>query len=75
MNNSNKRSGTGPQHHVLPVFREWKEDGPEQMGQVIKHDWDRMRITKLIPDEEQAKRVKNDLLGNLPMVKEIHTYL
>ena len=34
------------------VFREWKEDTPELMGSIIKHDWEKMLIAKLIRDDD-----------------------
>ena len=37
---------------VQRVFKDWKEDGAETLGQITKHDWQRMIIDKLVDDEE-----------------------
>ena len=60
---------------VQHVFKDWKEDGTEIIGQIQKHDWQKMVIEKLIEEEEQCKKIKNELLANLYMLKEIYNYL
>ena len=39
---------------VVPkkVFRDFKTDTPEIMASIVKHDWDKMLIKKVIRDEE-----------------------
>ena len=61
--------------NVKHVFTEWKEDSPEVLSQVFKHDWEKMLIGRLVEDEEQLKRLKNEIQNNLIMFKEIYVYL
>lgn len=58
-----------------PVFKEWKEDSPDVLAQVFKHDWDHMLITRIIDDEEQLRRIKFEIQNNLVMIKEIYRFL
>ena len=61
--------------HVRHIFKEWKEDTADTMGQIFKHDWDRMLITRVLEDEEQLRRIKTEIVANMHMLKEIYVYL
>jgi len=54
------------------VFSEWKEDDGEVLGQLFKHDWSHMLIKRLVDEEDQIRKIKNELLSNIYMIKEIY---
>ena len=58
-----------------PVFKEWKEDSPDVLAQIFKHDWDKMLVGRIVEDEEQIRRIRMEIQNNLVMLKEIYCYL
>ena len=58
--------------HVKKVFKDWKEDEAEVLGQIFKHDWSHMLVSRLIENEEQQRKIKIEIQSNLYMLKEIY---
>ena len=57
------------------MFKDWKEDNFDTIEKMIRHDWERTLIPRLVPDEEQQRRIKNEIVANMDMLKEIYVYL
>ena len=43
------------------VFTEWKEDSPEVLGQMFRHDWEAMLIKRIVTEEEQLRRIRSEI--------------
>ena len=42
---------------------------------MIKHDWDKILINRVVPDHVEQRKIKNELISNFSMIKEIWHYL
>lgn len=42
---------------------------------MFQHDWDKMLISRVVEEEEQLRRIKNEIVNNLTMFKEIYIWL
>ena len=72
-----RHAHTARRDSVVPkkVFREFKADTPEVMANIVKHDWDKMLIKKVIRDDEQIKKIKQEVTHQLPMLKDVYSFL
>jgi len=42
---------------------------------MFQHDWDKMLINRVVTEEDQLRRIKNEIVNNLTMFKEIYIWL
>ena len=41
----------------------------------MKHDWEKMLISRVCPDHNELRKIRNELISNFAMLKEIFHYL
>ena len=57
------------------VFNGWKDDTSDVITNCMKHDWEKMLISRICPDHNELRKIKNELISNFAMLKEIFHYL
>lgn len=41
----------------------------------MKHDWEKMLISRICPDHNELRKIRNECISNFSMLKEIFHYL
>jgi len=57
------------------VFADWKQDTPELLDKLFKHDWDNMQVDKFVKIPEELQKIRTSILMNLSMLKELFVWL
>ena len=57
------------------MFDLWHEDSVATVQKVVKHDWDKLLVSRLVPDPEELRKIKNELICNFSMLKEVFHFL
>ena len=57
------------------VFKIWKEDTSDIIKNVMKHDWDLFLLTRVIPNENELRKIRNEIINNFYWLKEIFHHL
>ena len=57
------------------IFDTWKEDTVDTVQKVVKHDWEKMLISRIVPDHVELRKIKNEIISNFAMIKEVWHHL
>jgi len=57
------------------VFNNWKEDTVDTVQNCLKHDWDKMLINRVVSDANELRKIKNELISNFALLKEVFHHL
>lgn len=57
------------------VFSKFMEDTPDTIERIVKHDWNLMLVSRVVEEEAQRNKIKNDLVVNMQMLKDIYHHL
>ena len=41
----------------------------------MKHDWEKMLISRVCPDHNELRKIRNECISNFTMLKEVFHYL